>query len=143
MYFDFEDYRPDITPVGGAISWREGILLSIIGHMALIIFLLLMPRLFPFDPNRARASVVPQHPPDNTQFVFMDPKVDLSALKAPARAPASDKNREARAPELAPKPENTLPFSRGNTPERVERPAPEVARGRGAGPDPSIEQPTE
>ena len=24
MYFDFEDYRPDIAPVGSAISWREG-----------------------------------------------------------------------------------------------------------------------
>ena len=33
MYFDFEDYRPDITPVGRAISWREGVLLSIIVHL--------------------------------------------------------------------------------------------------------------
>ena len=33
MYFDFEDYRPDIPPVGRAISWREGVLLSIIVHL--------------------------------------------------------------------------------------------------------------
>ena len=24
MYFEIDDYRPDITPVGRAISWREG-----------------------------------------------------------------------------------------------------------------------
>ena len=34
MYLDFEDYRPDIQPIGRAISWREGVLLSIIVHLA-------------------------------------------------------------------------------------------------------------
>jgi TonB family protein len=143
MYFDFEDYRPDITPVGGAISWREGILLSIIGHMALIILLLLMPRLFPYDPTARPRAVVVQQPEENTRFVFMDPKVDLEALRAPARAPNSDKNRVASAPEVAPKPDNPLPFSRGNTPERVERVEPDVARGRGAGPEPLVDQPAD
>ncbi len=55
MYFDFEDYRPDISPVGRAISWREGILISIIAHMAMVIVLLLAPKLFPFDEEAARA----------------------------------------------------------------------------------------
>ena len=59
MYFDFEDYRPDITPVGGAISWREGVLLSIIGHMAMIILLLLSPQIFPHDPAADAANARP------------------------------------------------------------------------------------
>src|SRR6266704_1696770 len=53
MYFEIEDYRPDITPVGRAISWREGVLLSIIFHLCLVIAILLFPRWFPglFQPN--------------------------------------------------------------------------------------------
>ena len=43
MYFDFEDHRPDISPVGRAISWREGVLISIIIHMAMVIVLLTAP----------------------------------------------------------------------------------------------------
>ena len=49
MYLDFEDYRPDIQPIGRAISWREGVLLSIIVHLVMIILLLLAPQLFPFS----------------------------------------------------------------------------------------------
>ena len=43
----------------------------------------------------------------------------------------------ARAPERAPNPTNPLPFSRGNTPERVEAPPPPApARGQGPAPEP-------
>ena len=56
MYFDFEDYHPDISPVGRAISWREGILISIIVHLAMVIVLLLYPRFFPYDPAAARVT---------------------------------------------------------------------------------------
>ena len=44
MYLDFEDYRPDIQPIGRAISWREGILISIIVHLLMVIALILAPR---------------------------------------------------------------------------------------------------
>jgi TonB family protein len=143
MYFDFEDYRPDITPVGRVISWREGILLSVIGHMAVIILVLLSPKILPTAQPRQPLDLIPaEKPPEDTRFVFMDPTVDLEALRAPARAPASDKNRQARSPEAVPVPKNPDPVSRGNTPERVERSEPpEVARGRGAGPEPAVEQP--
>jgi TonB family protein len=145
MYFDFEDYRPDISPVGRAISWREGILISIIAHMAMIILLLLAPKLFPFDEQaaRARAAALEQQlarEKEKTRFVFVQPRVDLKALKPPARADASDADRLARSLEQAKKPDNPLPFSRGNTRERVEETRPETARGRGPAPDPSPDQ---
>jgi len=139
MYFDFEDYRPDISPVGRVISWREGILLSIIGHMGLVILILLAPRWFPFDASAAHArALLPQPPPSEPpRFVFVQPRVDLRALKPPPRAESSDIDREARAPEHAPNPTNPLPFSRGNTPERVEQLERQLPRGRGPDPEPA------
>jgi TonB family protein len=143
MYFDFEDYRPDISPVGRAISWREGILLSLIAHMAVIILLLAAPKLFPFDEAAARARAAEferrQAERNRTRFVFVQPRVDLPAPQPPPRAEASDENRVARTPGIR-RPENPLPFSRGNTRERVEATRPEAARGRGPAPDPSVGQ---
>ena len=55
MYFEIEEYKPDITPVGSVISWREGVLLSIIVHLAAIIAILLSPQLFEVDAEVLRA----------------------------------------------------------------------------------------
>ena len=69
MYFEIDDYRPDITPVGRAISWREGVLLSIIFHLLAVILILVFPKLFPFDAKAAQAAAVaadPNHPPAPT-----------------------------------------------------------------------------
>src|SRR5689334_17628679 len=123
MYFDFEDYRPDITPVGRAISWREGVLLSIIWHLVMIIFILVAPRWIPDHSAEARAKAVElaeQVARDNTRFVFVAPRSDIAAPKAPNRAEPSDKDRMARSPQVRPNPTNPLPYSRGNTSERVE-----------------------
>src|SRR5438874_13764909 len=100
MYFEFEDYRPDITPVGQAISWREGVLISIIVHLAMIIVVLLAPRFFPYDASAARARALAlqaQQPEQAPRFVFVQPRVNLTAPKAPPRAEDSDKDRMARA----------------------------------------------
>ena len=117
MYFEIDDYRPDITPVGRAISWREGILISIIVHLLVVILILVFPRFFPFDAKAAQARAAllqPQRDPDSTRFVFVQPRNDVTAPKPPPRADDSDKDRVARAPERAPNPINPLPFSRGN-----------------------------
>jgi len=141
MYFEIEDYRPDITPVGRAISWREGVLLSIIFHLVVVILILLYPRLFPFDAKAAQARAAllqQQREPDETRFVFVQPRNDVTAPKPPPRAESSDKDRVAKAPERAPNPTNPLPYSRGNTPERVEAlPPPSPARGQGPSPEPA------
>jgi len=136
MYLDFEDYRPDIQPIGRAISWREGVLLSIIVHLVMVIVLLLAPTLFPFDPT-ARQEVTPPPKQDSPRFVFVQPRLDMKAPRPPDRAEASDQDRLARAREQAKKPSDPLPFSRGNTPERVESVQQPVARGEGPKPDPS------
>jgi TonB family protein len=143
MYFDFEDYRPDITGIGRVISWREGVLLSIIVHLAFVILLLLIPRLFPEDPNERRQRLMALQEkleqPKPERFVFVQPREDIKAPAPPPRAEASDQNRRARAPEQAPKPTNPMPLSKGNSSERVEQMAPEPApRGRGPEPDPAI-----
>src|SRR5947207_15489147 len=93
MYFDFEDYRPDTPRVMTAISWREGVLLSIIFHLLMVITLIVSPRLFPVDEAaRARAAALAQkRAQDNAQFVFVQPRLDTEARKPPDRGVSSDK----------------------------------------------------
>jgi TonB family protein len=145
MYFDFEDYHPDITPVGRAISWREGVLISIIVHLVAIIFILLIPRLFPDDPaaKRARALLMQPTPKEDTTFVFVQPRLERPVRRPPDQAAPSDLDRAAQSRQRAPKPDNRLPFNRGNSPERVDTEAQrrEAARGRGPEPDPAAGQP--
>jgi TonB family protein len=139
MYFDFEDYHPDTPTIGRVISWREGVLLSIIVHMAVIILLLLAPRLFPQDIEAMRARLLAaqqQRPQEQPRFVFVQPRIDRPAPRPPDRAELSDIDRQARAPQRAERPTNPLPYSRGNSADRVEALREERARGRGAQPEP-------
>ena len=145
MYLDFEDYKPDIQPIGRAISWREGILISIIVHLAMTIVVLLWPRFFPFDAEAARVRAEAlmarrQQQDDPARFVFVQPRVDRTAPKPPDRAESSDKDRVLRSVERPPKQADPLPFSRGNSPERVESAEQEAPRGQGPAPEPSVGQ---
>ena len=45
MYFDFQDGHPDLERVPSALSAREGVLVSIIVHLLVIIAVLLVPQL--------------------------------------------------------------------------------------------------
>jgi TonB family protein len=139
MYLDFDEYRPDIQPIGRAISWREGVLISIIVHLIVVIAILLLPRFFPYDAEaaRQRALLAPQANDLVPRFVFVQPRVDPTAPKPPDRGEASDKDRMARTPLQSPKLPDPLPFSRGNSPERVESVEPPAARGQGPRPDPA------
>ena len=137
MYFDFEDSHPEFNPVGRAISWREGVLLSIIAHMAAVIVVLLFPHFIHWDPVAREAAVLAAaQPHENSTFVFVQPRVDTPAPKPPERGPASDINRMARTPPPVEKPENTQPVARGNTPEPIEQQPPDAGRGRGSDPEP-------
>ena len=138
MYLDFDDYRPDIQPIGRAISWREGVLISIIVHLVGVIFLLLIPRLFPYDPNAARqqALVLPDDDPGIATICLRAAPRRQDRAEAANTAPTpSDKDRVARSPER--KPDAIEPFSRGNSPERIESVEQPAARPQGPRPDPA------
>src|SRR5262245_1251257 len=100
MYFDFEDHRPDISRVERAISWREGVLISIIVHMAVIILVLVAPDWLPFLKSTAKPPEAVQlaQRADPPRFVFVQPRVERPAPKPPDRGVASDRDRLARAP---------------------------------------------
>ncbi|HSK08916.1 MAG TPA: TonB C-terminal domain-containing protein [Vicinamibacterales bacterium] len=143
MYFNFEDNHPDITPIGRAISWREGILLSIIFHLLVILLVVLMPE-FPGTEAAARRAAeeaelrMQQEADQQPRFVFVQPQVDTPAQRPPSpRAEASDQDRVAQAPERAKDPTSSLPFSRGNTPERVD--VPQMAAREAPSPEPRAE----
>src|SRR4029077_19604693 len=97
MYFEIEDYRPDITPVGRAISWREGGLLSVIFHLCVVILILLFPKFFHDDSAaRARAWMAQQEEPrDHPRFVFVAPRNDITAQRTRPQSAPSDKDRLA------------------------------------------------
>jgi TonB family protein len=142
MYFNFDDNRPDTPRIPQPLSRREVVLLTINLHAFLVIAILLGPRI-PWVRaiiERQQQELVEQQrlelekQRERPRFVFMQPRLDLTSPKPPPRAELSDLDRKARTVERAPRPENPLPFSRGNSPERIEaeppptrRPAPEPA----------------
>ena len=140
MYFDFEDYHPSIEPVGRALTMLEMVLLTIIFHLLMVIVILLSPKWLQTVPA---PPLVLQQPRQEPRFVFVQPRTERPVFKAPERADASDLNRRAASPDRAPKPTNPLPYSRGNSPEKVEELARQVARGRGPQPDPALGQPSQ
>ncbi len=127
MYFDLDDRGWDIGSINQALSWREGILVSIIVHLLLILVIVLKPdwALPGMTPEEVAQQVElkRQRERDAAQrFVFVQPRLDMEAPKPPPTPDLSDKDRMARAPDRAPEPSNPLPFSRGNTRERVDIP---------------------
>jgi TonB family protein len=115
MYIDFEDDRPDTPRVEQALSMREGVLISIIVHLFLFIVLLFLP-----PPSPRNQSALAQRMEQPSMFVFMEPKVDVSKPQPKSNVDASDRDRVASSIERPPDPKNSLPFARGNTPERAE-----------------------
>jgi TonB family protein len=136
IHFDLDDRYLDEQAVGSAISRREGVLLSVVFHVLLGLAIIVGPTLplFRHTPEELRLMQekerqrLEQQRQDRT-FVFVRPRVDLEAKKPPPRAELSDKDRVAQAPEKVPVPANPLPYSRGNTTDRVEESPSERARG--------------
>jgi len=143
MYFDFDSRYDDYEPIGGKIRRWDGVLLSVGVHASIILLVLFAPAL-PFlsaDPAKLAAVEQPK-PEERPRFVFVQPKLDLEAPKAPKRSEASDKNRLARSEAPRMPPANELPASRGNTSDRTEATPEERSAGKGPAPDPSTEPPS-
>jgi TonB family protein len=136
IHFDFEERYQDELVVGSAISGRDGVLLSVIVHLLIILWFQFGPALNLFRPSpeelearRQELQRQMERERDDTRFVFVQPRVDIQAQKPPPRANPSDADRQAQARERAPNPQNPLPFSRGNSAERAEARPQEQAKG--------------
>jgi TonB family protein len=128
MYFNFEENHPDTPRLGNTLTVLERVLITAVVYLLVVIVVLVVPKT-----EWYKAQVLAQEQErleeirqqqlkerENARFVFMAPKVDMKAPEPPKRAELSDIDRRAAAPERALKPANPLPFSRGNSPEKVE-----------------------
>ena len=134
MYFDFDDRYSDVEPVGRAINLRDGVVVSVLVHVVIVLFLIFAPEYLPNflpEPEPEAVNVEQQPKTEAPRFVFVQPKLDMPAPKPPPRAEMSDMDRQARNRERPPAMENPLPYSRGNSAERAEATPEERARGRG------------
>jgi TonB family protein len=144
IHFDFDDRYQDEQVVGSAISRREGTLLSIAMHIAVILFILFGGRLALFQPSpeeleRQRQEALEQQleqERNRERFVFVQPRIDTPAPTPPPRADLSDLDRRAAAPEVSRQPNNPEPLARGNSAERAEATPTERARGEEVPPTP-------
>jgi len=133
MYIDFQNRHFDTPTVESAMSRREGFLLSLFTHLALMAFLLIVPRLqFVQDAANRRAErlaeiaevqaelVATRAVRDEPRFIFVEPLVDTPAPVPVQNSDLSDLDRVAQSPLQAEIPENNLPNADGNTFEFVE-----------------------
>jgi len=126
MYLDLEDYRPDTPRLASTNSWRGGVL-SLGVHIGIVLLILFAPAaLF----QARQVDLTQAQPQDDVRFVQMMPLKDRAAPPKPD-AEHSDKDRQAATPEKVPQPENPMPVSRGNTPEKILG----APNERAAGPD--------
>jgi TonB family protein len=126
MYFNFEDYRPDTPTLPRSLTRLEVVLLTIVFYLLVVIVILVTPKLpwvRAWEAQRQEAlqeRTEAQRERERARFVFVAPRVDVQTMTPPDRHELSDLNRKARTVERAPKPTNDMPFSRGNTTERMD-----------------------
>jgi TonB family protein len=128
MYFDFDDHRPDTPSIPRPMSTREVVLITANLHLLVLVGILLGPKI-PFvkaiieQRQQAQAELqreqLERQQQERPRFVFMAPSLQRP-VPPPKRAELSDIDRRARTMERAPNPQNDLPFSRGNSSERLD-----------------------
>ena len=119
MYIDFEDYRPETPRVEPALAWGTVVHISLTLHILFILFVLFGPKYLP-KPAQVVPVALAQQSQQSPRFVFMQPRADISKPQPKPNVSLSDQDRVASTEQKAPDPKNSLPFMRGNTPERVE-----------------------
>src|SRR5688572_11504146 len=128
MYFNFEENHPDTPRLANSLTVLERVLLTAVVYLLVVIAVLVIPKTEWYKAQllakeQERLQQLQQQiekERENARFVFMAPKVEMRAPEPPKRAELSDIDRQKSAPERALKPNNPLPFSRGNSPERVD-----------------------
>lgn len=132
MYFNFDDRQPDFERIDSAISWREGLMLSLLVHVLAVLAIVMIPELLPGlvaalspDPSaiEARMAAMREQESNDRRFVFVQPRAEFEARQQPQNPELSDRDRSIMTPYRPPEePANPLPYSRGNTTERVDQP---------------------
>jgi TonB family protein len=132
MFFNFDDREQESVGIERAISWREGLLLSLVVHLAGILAIVFLPALVPrlfavIAPDTSamerRMAAMREREANERRFVFVQPRAEFEAKRPPQNPELSDRDRTVMTPlERPPNPANTLPYSRGNTPERIDQP---------------------
>jgi TonB family protein len=132
MLLDFDDNHPETPRFPSPITVREGVLVSLVLHLLLVIVILVAPESW-FEPSPEQLAALEaleqtQRQEEPLRFVEAVP---LRELPAPPRIrdDASDLDRRATTRERAPNPENMAPLSRGNTPEPIVGGPPPAAAG--------------
>ena len=133
MYFNFEENHPDTPRLERSLTLLERVLLTTVVYLLVVIVALVVPKTEWYKARvleqqqalQQRVEEQAQRQRENARFVFMAPRVDIQRTPPP-RAELSDIDRRASAMERARNPQNSLPFARGNTPERVDA---EMANG--------------
>lgn len=128
MYFNFDDEHPDVIIIERAMSWREAGLLALVFHLVITLLVVMAPQWFPVGPaDRTEAekqlALMRERQANNRRFVFIQPRAEFEAKHPPQAPELSDRDRSMQSPLAAPIPANPLPFSKGNTPERIDQPA--------------------
>src|SRR6185369_2640487 len=126
MYFDFEDRRPDTPLLDRPLTRLEQMLLTVIAYLLIVIGLIVYPKLpFVRAAEAARLQKLEElrqkqaELRDRAQFVFVQPKVEVRTKMPRKLAELSDRTRRAQTIERAPNPKNDMPFSRGNSAEKI------------------------
>jgi outer membrane biosynthesis protein TonB len=132
MFFNFDDREQETTGIERAISWREGILLSFVVHVCGLLAIIFLPAVVPqlfavAAPDTGvmerRMAEARQREANERRFVFVQPRQEFEAKRPPENPELSDRDRTIMTPfQRPPNPTSTLPYSRGNTPERIDQP---------------------
>jgi TonB family protein len=127
MYFDFEDYRPEIPTLDRSLTQLEIVLLTVVVHLLIVISIMAWPHLAfvkaMYAEQERQVEAAREKEQDNlrdrAQFVFVAPKVEVRTKVPPKLAELSDRDRRAQTMEKAPDPKNDVAFSRGNSAEKI------------------------
>ena len=140
MYFNFEDNHPDTPTLPRTLTRLEGVLLTAVFYLSVVILAMVLPQTEWFKAMEARREAALEEQQrqemerqrENARFVFVQPRLDMPSQAPPKRYELSDIDRQARTVERAARPTNSMPFSRGNTFERIEsvQPMPETRQAQ-------------
>jgi TonB family protein len=138
MYIDFEDLRPETPRVEGALSVREGVLISIIVHLLVFIAILVLPGFLPEPTRVVPAQAANRVPEQSPRFIFVQPRLDVPRPQPRPDVDRSDQDRVKSTIQRPPNPQNALPFARGNSRELEE--ADVAPPSRGNAPETSVQK---